>query len=231
VVITAAIISFCLAHEPTAKVKQKRMPFGKFLRRGPHLLRTNPSYRMFLMVRVLLSVWSMALPFYIIFAIDKLGVDADKAGIFLSIQMLGFVVSNVLWASLSNRIGNKIVLVLVSAVALVPPILAIMSSRLMCLGTTACIGVVFFFLGFTLSGFRLGQNNYMLDVSPDAERPTYLGFMNTLIAPVLLLSMFGGFIVERTSFETLFLAVTGAAVLALLLAIRLEEPRLGPDTL
>ena len=83
-------------------------------------------------------------------------------------------------------------------------------------------------LGFTLSGVRLGQINYMLDVSPDAERPTYLGFMNTFLAPVLLLSMLGGYIIERTSFEALFFAVMGAATLALVLTVRLDEPRLTP---
>jgi MFS family permease len=225
VVVTAAILSFCLAPEPVAKGTQMKMPFARFLRRGPHLLKTNPSYRMLLIVRVLLSVWSMALPFYIIFATEQLGVDPSDAGVFLSIQMLGFVVSNVLWASLSNKTGNKIVLVLVSAVALVSPILAVASGRLPSGDTTVLTGVVFFFLGFALSGFRLGETNYMLDVSPDAERPTYLGFMNTLVAPVLLLSMFGGFIIEKTSFEALFLAVMVAAAAALFAALRLEEPR------
>jgi MFS family permease len=231
VVVTAAIISFSLAHEPDAGVTQERIPFRRFLRRAPRLLKTDRSYRMFLIVRVLLSVWSMALPFYIIYAREQMGIDPGTAGLFLSIQMVGFVVSNILWGSLSNRIGNKIVLVLVSAVALVPPLLAIMSNRFVCLGNTVCISVVFFFLGFTLSGIRLGENNYMLDVSPEAERPTYLGFMNTLLAPIMLLSMLGGLIIERTSFEALFVAVMGAAVLALLLAIRLDEPRLRPGEL
>lgn len=229
VVVTAAIISFSLTHEPDARVKQKKIPFRRFLRRAPRLLKTDRSYRMFLIVRVLLSTWSMALPFYIIYAREQMAIDPGAAGVLLSIQMIGFVVSNLLWGSLSNRTGNKIVLVLVSAVALVSPLLAIMSARLMCLGNTLCIGIIFFFLGFTLSGIRLGQNNYMLDVSPEAERPTYLGFMNTLLAPIMLLSMLGGFIIERTSFEVLFIVVMFAAALALLVAIRLEEPRLRPD--
>jgi MFS family permease len=229
VVVMGAIISFSLTHEPDAKVKEQRLPFRKFLRRGPGLLKSNRSYRMLLIVRSLLGIWSMALPFYIIYARDELSLDPGAAGVFLSIQMVGFVVSNILWGSLSNRIGNKIVLVLVSGVAVVSPLLAIMSNRVPCLGNSTCIGVAFFFLGFTLSGIRLGQTNYMLDVSPEAERPTYLGFMHTLLAPIWLLSMLGGFIIERSSFEALFIAVMVAAVLALILAIRLQEPRLLPD--
>jgi MFS family permease len=226
-VVTAAIISFSLVHEPDAVVNETRMPFGRFLRRGPNLLRTDRSYRTFLIVRVLLNVWSMALPFYILYAREEMGLDPGAAGVLLSIQMIGFVVSNLLWGSLSNRTGNRIVLVLVSAVAVVAPLLAILSSRCTALGDTWCIGTVFFFLGFTLSGISLGQTNYLLDVSPEAERPTYMGFMNTLLAPILLLSTLGGFIIERTSFETLFLSVIGAAGVALVLSLRLHEPRIA----
>jgi MFS family permease len=150
--------------------------------------------------------------------------------VFLSIQMIGMILSNILWGTLSDRIGNKIVLVLVSGVAIVSPLLAVLSTKCIWLGSTWCFGIVFFFLGFTLSGIRLGQTNYMLDVSPEAERPTYLGFMNTFLAPVLLLSMLGGFVIERTSFETLFFAVMATASLALLLAVRLDEPRLQTKT-
>lgn len=230
VIVTVAIISFCLVHEPEVSVKNARPPFKKFLLRGPRLLRTNRSYRMLLVVRVLLAAWGMALPFYIIYARERLGLGAGAAGVFLSIQMVGMILSNILWGTLSDRIGNKIVLVLVSGVAIVSPLLAVLSTRCVWLGNTWCFGIVFFFLGFTLSGIRLGQTNYMLDVSPEAERPTYLGFMNTFLAPILLLSMLGGFVIERTSFETLFFAVMGTAALALVLSVRLEEPRLQVKT-
>ncbi len=230
VVVTMAIVSFCLVSEPEAAVNEERIPFRKFLLRGPRLLKTNRSYRTFLIVRVLLSVWSMALPFYILYAREELKLGPGAAGVFLAIQMLGFVISNVLWGSLSNRIGNKIVLVLVSGIAVASPLLAVLSGRCPGLGNAWCFGIVFFFLGFTLSGIRLGQTNYMLDVSPDAERPTYLGFMNTLLAPILLLSMLGGYIIERTSFEALFFAVMGTAVLALLISFWMDEPRLRSRT-
>jgi hypothetical protein len=230
-VVTVAIICFSLADEPEAPVHEKRIPFRRFIARGPRLLKTNRSYRTFFLVRVLLSIWSMALPFYILYARDRLSLDPGAAGVFLAIQMLGFVISNLLWGSLSNRIGNKIVLVLVSGIAVVSPLLAVLSARCLWLGNTWGFGTVFFFLGFTLSGIQLGQTNYLLDVSPEAERPTYVGFMNTLLAPVLLLSMLGGYIIEMTSFETLFFAVIGTAVLALLVSLRMDEPRLRSTAL
>ncbi len=224
-VITVAIISFCLASEPETISRETRMPFRRFLLKGPFLLKNVRSYRWMLIVRIMLGVWGMALPFYIIFARERLGFEASSVGIFLSIQMVGMVLSNILWGALSNRVGNKIVIVLVSAVAVISPLVTLLSNVYPSLQGMLGFGIVFFFLGFTLSGIRLGYANYMLDVSPEAERPTYLGFMNTFIAPVLLLSSVGGFVIERTSYEVLFITVIGAGILALAFSVQLEEPR------
>jgi MFS family permease len=224
-VITAAIISFALASEPEAPAQGGRMPFKKFLLRGPFLLRNVRSYRMLLVVRVLLAIWGMALPFYIIYARERLALAASAVGIFLSVQMVGAILSNLLWGALSNRIGNKIVLELVSAVAILPPVLTLLTTLYSPINGMVGFGAVFFIIGFALSGISLGYTNYMLDISPDTERPTYLGFMNTFLAPVLLLSAVGGLIIEWTSYEVLFASVIAAGLAALLLALRLEEPR------
>ncbi len=225
VIITLAIIAFCLVSEPEATVREPRMPFRRFLLKGPFLLKNVRSYRWLLIVRIMLGVWGMALPFYVIYARERLALEPAAVGVFLSIQMVGMILSNILWGALSNRIGNKIVLLLVSAVAILSPLIAILTNVVAPLRNTVGFGMVFFFLGFTLSGIRLGYANYMLDVSPEAERPTYLGFMHTFLAPVLLLSAVGGYMIEKTSYEVLFFTVLGAGLIALIFALQLEEPR------
>lgn len=225
VVITLAIISFSLVKEPAVSLKERRMPFRKFLLKGPFLLKNVKSYRMLLVVRILLGVWGMALPFYILYAREHLGLPASAVGIFLSIQMVGMIISNLLWGALSNRVGNKVVLELVSAVAILSPLVAVLTNVCSPLRGTACFGIVFFFIGFALSGINLGYTNYMLDVSPDAERPTYLGFMNTFLAPVLLLSSVGGLIVEKISYEVLFAIAIASGIASVIFSLQLEEPR------
>lgn len=229
-IITLAILSFCFADERDAVVPDKRTPFRKFLRRGPSLLKDVKSYRMFFVWRVLLGIWMMALPFYIIYARERLGLPEETVGIFLSVQMVGMIISNLLWGRLSDRVGNKIVLNLTAAVSAAAPLIALMATALAPLRGVAGFGAVFFFVGFAMSGLRLGHSNYMLDLAPEKERPTYLGFMNTFIAPVALLSAVGGVVVEITSYETLFIIALAASVLALAFGIQLEEPRrrLGP---
>ncbi len=223
--ITLAILSFCFADERDALVPDERMSFKQFLRRGPSLLKDVKSYRMFLAWRALLGVWMMALPFYIIYSSERLGLPEESVGIFLSIQMVGMIISNLLWGRLSDRIGNKIVLNLTAAVSTAAPIIALLATVTPALRGLVGFGAVFFFVGFAMSGLRLGHSNYMLDLAPEKERPMYLGFMNTFVAPVLLLSAIGGVVVELTSYETLFAIALGASALALVFGAQLEEPR------
>jgi MFS family permease len=223
--ITIAILAFCFADERDAVVPETRTPFKKFLLRGPSLLKDVKSYRMFLAWRVLLGVWMMALPFYIIYSGERLGLPEETVGIFLSVQMVGMIISNLLWGRLSDRIGNKIVLNLTAVVSAAAPLVALLSAAVPALRGLVGFGAVFFFVGFAMSGLRLGHNNYMLDLAPESERPMYLGFMNTFIAPVMLLSAIGGVVVELTSYEVLFAVALGASALALVFGIQLEEPR------
>ncbi len=229
-IITLAILSFCFADERDALVPVRRTPFKKFLRRGPSLLKDVKSYRMFLAWRVLLGVWMMALPFYIIYARENLGLPEETVGIFLSVQMVGMIVSNLLWGRLSDRVGNRIVLNLTAMVSATAPLIALLATVAAPLRGVAGFGSVFFFVGFAMSGLRLGHSNYMLDLAPESERPTYLGFMNTFIAPVMLLSAVGGLVVEMTSYVTLFAIALGASLFALVFGLQLEEPRRRPGS-
>jgi MFS family permease len=225
-IITVAVFSFCIVSEPVGPVRESKMPFGQFLRRGPFLLKNVRSYRMLLVVRILLGVWGMPLPFYIIYAQEKLSLALGDVGILLSIQMIGTFMSNILWGYLSNRRGNKIVLELVSAVSILCPVVAIFGVFFLPASPMISFGVVFFLIGVSWSGTSLGYTNYVLDVSPADERPTYLGFMNTFLSPVLLLSAVGGFIIEKSSYEALFITAIVAGAGALFFSLQLEEPRL-----
>jgi MFS family permease len=139
--------------------------------------------------------------------------------------MVGTLLSNILWGYLSNSRGNKIVLVAVSAVAVFCPVLTLLGVHFLPAFPLVSFGAVFFLIGSSWGGLGLGYNNYLLDVSPADQRPAYLGFMNTFLAPALLLSAVGGLIIDKSSYEVLF-GISGAAGLAaLIFALELEEPR------
>ncbi|GAH23267.1 unnamed protein product, partial [marine sediment metagenome] len=93
--------------EPTEKVYKNQLPFKDFLKKAFLIIKKNSNYKKFIVVEILAGTAGMALPFYILYLKDILGIRLGTVGILLSAQMLGSVLSNILWAHLSDFVGNK----------------------------------------------------------------------------------------------------------------------------
>jgi MFS family permease len=163
------------------------------------------------------------LPFYVIYAKESLHIPSSMAGVFLTVQMLGYLSSNLLWAHLSNRSRNDRVLVFSAFFAAACPLLVLAS---MSLGIPLWLyAAIFFFLGATISGLDLGYLNYLLEIAPEEKRPIYLGFFNTVVGPTTFLSAVGGLIIQMTSFAFLYVLLLVLSVLAIFLSFSLENEK------
>ena len=223
VIIAAALTAFCLVKEPPSPMIEKKNSLWAHLRRGFEILRHDIDLRRFLFFRWLVSSFYMGFPFYIIFAIKQYGVSESTVGVFLAVQMLGIVTSNLLWGWLSNNASIRIVLQLTAAVTILPPILVLTSTVVPM--PLELYAVIFFFLGSFYSGIRTGYQSYLLAIAPEKERPTYVGMMNTFIAPTLLFSGIGGLILDVTSFPVLFTLVFLLGLGAFCSSLKLIEPQ------
>ena len=224
-IIAAALTAFCLIKEPPSLMIEKRNSLVQHLRRGFEILRQDTNYRRFLVFRWLISSFYMGFPFYIIFAIERFGkeISGSTVGLFLAVQMLGVVTSNLLWGWLSNNASIRIVLRLTASVTILPPMLVLSSTVVKM--PLVLYGLIFFFLGAFYSGIRTGYQSFLLAIAPEQERPTYVGMMNTFIAPTLLFSGIGGLILDMTSFSVLYMFVLLLGLGAILSSCNLKEPR------
>jgi len=221
---------FGLIREPKAKVVHPLQPLGDHIRAGFDLLRRQPNYRLFFIVRVCWQFTSMAFPFYAAYAYSELGFSEASVGVFVSIWVGSGVVSNYVWGKLADDKGNRVVLVLTALIALGPPLLVLFVIHN---GASAAGNSWVFWLlsstfainGFARSGRFISNMMYLLEFAPDDRRPLYVGFMNSLSFPFMLSPALGGWIVHAFSFEVLFVISIVFAAVSLLLSVRLIEPR------
>lgn len=180
-------------------------------------------------VRMLYSFLYLALPFYVVFARDTLGLPESIIGVFISAQMAGSILGGLLWGQLGDRFGNRLVLRLLGLVALCTPLLALVASLMHSLGwgQLAIVPYLLLFvsIGTTLGGMWIGFTNYLLDTVAELDRPTYIGMMNTLVAPFTFLPLLGGVLLEFLSPQVLFLATGAGILVGNLCARELAEPR------
>jgi len=220
-----AFTGFALIREPVYPVKRLSLSLGHLLRRALVLARMNANFRRLLAARGLTTAVLALSPFYVVYAQSKVGVDAGMVGLYLSAQMAGAALSNLLWGWMGDRYGNRSVIAGTAITGGLAPLLSLIAPY-----TTAAMFLpVFACLGATISGTRLGYSNFILEMAPVELRPTCVALQNTLLAPVALLPLVVGALIQAWSYPALLALGTALMAFTVFLALRLLDPRHGAE--
>jgi MFS family permease len=224
VLILFALLSFSLVKEPSVVMRPQKGTFRENLRLGFGVLKKDRNFRMLFWTRIAIGSYVLGLPFYIIFARKFLSIPTSTAGLFLSVQMVGYLSSNILWGRLSNNKSNRLVLMLSAICSAISPFLLLLN--LLTKIPIYFYGAIFFFLGATMSGIDMGYTNYLLEIAPEDKRPIYVGFMNTIIGPTIFLSAVGGLIIQVSSFAFLYSLTLLMGMVSIFLSLSLGTQKL-----
>jgi len=219
--IILALVSFCMVKEPPTTRRPEKKSIKENLLLGFQITKADRNFRMLLLTRIAIGSYVMGLPFYIIFAKKYLFIPASLAGAFLTVQMMGYLSSNLLWGYLSNRKNNKLVLVISAFFSAICPLL-VLSNMVFQIPLWAYASI-FFFLGATISGVEIGYTNYLLQIAPEERRPIYVGFLNTVVGPTIFLSAVGGLIIQVFSFTFLYVLLFFVSLFSVLLSLSLKR--------
>lgn len=219
---------FVSAGEPSmATPRAGRKPGSdvrSFLRGGWVVLREDDRFRLFLQSQWLGGATLMALPFYVV-AADASGVTVADVGLLLGAQTAGALVSNPIWGRLGDGAGKLKMLQIVAMIRILPPIVV-----LVLLGSGAGLWgymALFAVIGAMMNGVTIGYLGYLMEISPDDRRPAYSAYFNALASPAALLPLVGAGLVSLVSIYAVFVAAIFAAVLQLVLLLRIS--RLVPE--
>jgi MFS family permease len=225
------MVLFMFIREPTElPIVKKRSSLLVYLKRIDTILREDRNYNRFLRAIVFLNCGVMTLPFYAIYGREVLHFPSEMIGVFVVAQMVGAIISALFWGYLSDRYGNKIVVVLSGLTGVSVPCLVILTMFLQNMAVfpelllTIYI-IVFVLVGMNLNGLFIGQNNLLLEIAPAGERATYIGVVNAAVGLVALLPLLGGYIIEWTSYTVAFLLSLTLMLIGTFFAFFIAEPR------
>lgn len=172
------------------------------------VLRRDPPFRWFLITRNLFQFSTMAFAFYIVYAVRNLGLGEVAAGVMTGVLGISQTLLNPLLGWVADHWGRRKVFIMGAVAASLSAFLA------MALPTLNFFFIVFILAAFANVTFWTIGMAYTLDFGTEAERPTYVGMSNTLIAPSAILApMIGGWIADAFGYQATF---TLAAVCGLL---------------
>lgn len=231
-----AWVMFFFIDEPPSKTQRHRLTFAQHFFRGPRLLQRDPTYRQLLHTRMLSAGAAAAGGFYIALAKTEWDMPDRYAAYFMTAQIITGIVSAVVLGWISDRIGNRLAILISRLVALLSAIAAVVAAAAPPAGEIAVaghliplkylvLGAAFAGHGFVMYGGQVGEFNYMLDIAPPTRRSLYLGFAGLFLFPVSLAPMALGFLADWVSYAPIFAICSILAVAALVAGWHLEEPR------
>ena len=210
-----SFISFLGIREPIHPVNASRQPLWQHLKQGPHFLRTDKNYRRFIFFRIGTHFSAMASPFYVPYALDYLGVSEATIGFFhclFSIKWSGFkCYLGVYWGKIWRTVvvdyhcGSYVI----SAYHRV-----LFRDVTFCIFLYPAFLLIFTIGGVLANGVMVGFMSYMLNIAPPRSRPSYIGFMNTLLLPTSFAPVLGGLLVSLIGHRMLFVICFGICLVA-----------------
>jgi MFS family permease len=229
----ASATAFVSAGEPEAPAPAHvARSLREFLRDGIGVVQDDRRFRLFLYAQWLDGAAAMASPFYVVLAMG-IGIAPAEVALLLAAQTAGALLSNPLWGWWGDRVGKRSLLEGVAGLGIGAPALALawpfvgsVTADL----ALAWFAAIFFVLGAVGNGGVIAQLGYLMEISPDDQRPAYSGYFNALVAPAALSPLFGAALVELASLNVVFAASVAAAALEFAAVRRLRRMPEGGRT-
>ncbi|MFT6519534.1 MAG: MFS family permease, partial [Candidatus Azotimanducaceae bacterium] len=183
---------------PTVKTKQ-----GLLQRLGevPQLLRDDPAFTRYFLARSLATMGRMAMPFYILYAGQSIGLSGQNLGIITFAFTMSGTISNLFWGAMADRRGFRGTFLLSIGLWVISTVMLIFVTDLW------LILVVFVGIGAAVQGFQNSSINLTLEFGDRDNLPVRIAIANTAsevagtIGPLL-----GGLLAALMGYEAVFAA-------------------------
>ncbi|MCP4751750.1 MAG: MFS transporter [Proteobacteria bacterium] len=223
VLTTTGLCFFAASREPAApSAYAPTPPILKLFGEMKTMLRLDPSFRNFVIVRALSSASMIGMPYYILYATDSLNLHFSDVADITTYLFITETLFTLVWGRLADRFGFRAVFLLgllfmTSAIALL----------IFVAPTLILIRLVFALVGAGMGGFMIGSNNMVLEFGTMEDRPRRIvvaaiaGDIMRGVAP-----LFGGFVADTCGYLQVFWLGLALLLISVAVLYRLvEEPR------
>ncbi|MCZ7648988.1 MAG: MFS transporter [Planctomycetota bacterium] len=241
-----SMVSFCLVREPEEQAPAPRQSLGGQFRRSLAIWRDDGNFRLLILFRVLGLLSMMALPLLTVFALadpaqggfglggpahgaEPSPLTAQAQTVFLVTLAVSEALTAGVWAWIAPRISAGKGLAIGVGVRLVLTVL--LAGAPLVLGLPRDYRLVVMAALFVLRGAQnvmmmIEMQALVLELAPDENRPTFIGFLNTLSFPLMLGGpVLGAALAKYAGYTPTFIVMAIFSLLSLAIAHRLGQAK------
>ena len=193
-------LSLALTREPPLHSRKPAVSLGEYWRRLPIVLRRDPNFATYLLVRIITVLGRMGIGFLTVYAVERWQLTDSQAGFYTTLILVGQASANLIFGPLADRRGHKLVLEISLALSALCMLAAVLAP------SPTWMYLVFAAVGALTASDIVAMLGIVMEFTNPDDRPTYMGLAST--APGLFAAvapMIGGWIASRASYRMTFL--------------------------
>jgi MFS family permease len=142
---------------------------------------------------------NIASPFFTVYMLSVMGVGYEWYAIVVATEVLVRIFMQRYWGKLSDRFGDRTIMTICNILIVFYPFFWLFAAA------PFHLILISVFAGIAWSGFDLTTFNYLLDVTPPEDRPSYISNYKMIVGSALFLGpLVGGYLSQYLSGLTLF---------------------------
>lgn len=218
-------VQWRLVEEHPSNVME-RTSMGEYFHQLCAVFVVNREFKKFIIASAFLIIAAMPTGFFTVYALKQFQPLETIVGEFTLTIVAVQIISALVNGFVADKYGNKAAIVLAATSMLLANVWALVAA------SVGSFRLVFVFVGIHLGSELLARYNLSIEYGPAEQRSTYVGLMNTVLAPMYLFGLAGGWISDRFGYETLFIIGIAASVagLALMILMVRDPRRTAPST-
>jgi MFS family permease len=220
---TTGLVLMSVMREPHTAGLPEARSFREQFDRARVILRTDLRFRTYVKTRLIMATWTIGVPFLVLFAQSHLGFHTSDVGYFIAAECIGTIIGNFFWERLADRVSTKACLRGAAYVSIVLPIVIL-------LYTVFPLPKLLYPIVFGLSaavdaGTSIGGLSYLIEISPEHDRATYIGLFNSSLAFPCLLTAVAGLLLDIAGYQLVYAIVLALGIASLFAVSKLTEMR------
>ncbi len=210
------MIAFATIKEPEKEnIRKKESSFIEFIKNAVVMLKADKLLQIQILAVLFAYSSLLALPFVIIEANNTIHLTGWLVGGFITIQMIGAMVGNIVWKKLSPNYKK---------IFLISYFINIFAFLLVLFFNNEYSYFIFFFLiGFVMDGFKISGMNMLFEIASEDKRPIYVALQNNITSIGLFFSIPGGFVLKYFGFNTLYILTIFMLLIGSYFAYKLKD--------
>jgi MFS family permease len=197
-----------ITEPPTMRKFHYKHDFGMDVNRWKLSIKTNKPL-VFFTIYMLIMTFGIAIasPFYAVYMLKVLNVDYMWYAIIITVNALVAIFSQPYWGKISDRYGDKTILVITGVMVCFIPFLWTFAESI------PFIMFIQIYDGFLYGGWSLVIFNFLISACPSEKRTSYIANHTFIIGFASVLgTLLGGFMAEYVGMSVIFVGFTGLSV-------------------